>query len=173
FDTGIFVNILVIYVKGNIRFFAAQSRKINYMLKRILFLLAITTIASGLYAQVTTSSMSGVAKNASGEPLAGASISAVHQPSGTRYSAISSTGGRFSIPNMRPGGPYSIEVSFVGFTTQKFDEVYLKLAEDFVLDAILGTSESTLSTVVVTAAGRKNPILNANRTGAVTNIGRR
>lgn len=143
------------------------------MLKRILFLIAIVLVASGVNAQVTTSSMSGTTKNVTGDALAGASISAVHQPSGTRYSAISQSGGRYNIPNMRPGGPYHIEISYVGFTTQKFDDVYLKLAEDFVLDITLGTSENTLTTVVVTGATRKNPILNSSRTGAVTNIGRR
>jgi hypothetical protein len=143
------------------------------MLKRILFLAAILLVAGGVYAQVTTSTMSGVTKNAAGEALTGASVTAVHLPSGTRYSAITSTGGRFTIPNMRPGGPYHVEISFVGFTTQKFDDVFLKLAEDFVLDATLGEGENTLTNVVITSAGRKNPILNANRTGAVTNIGRR
>lgn len=143
------------------------------MLKRILFLIAIVLVASGVKAQVTTSSMSGTTKNATGDALAGASISAVHQPSGTRYSAISQSGGRYNIPNMRPGGPYHIEISYVGFTTQKFDDVYLKLAEDFVLDATLGSNDNTLSAVVVTGASRKNPILNSSRTGAVTNIGRR
>ncbi len=167
------VNILNILGCEIFPFFAAQSRKLNYMLKRIMFLMAVLLTAGGVYAQVTTSSMSGVTRNASGEELAGASISAVHLPSGTRYSAISSTGGRFFIPNMRPGGPYRVEVSFVGFKTQTFNEVYLKLAEDFLLDATLGTSEETLTNVVITAAGRRNPILNSGRTGAMTNINRR
>jgi hypothetical protein len=126
-----------------------------------------------LTAQITTSSLSGTVTNASAEALAGASITAVHQPSGTKYAVVSKSGGRFYIPNMRVGGPYHIEVTFVGFEPQKFDDIYLKLAEDFVLNTTLSSANSTLTNVVISTTGRKNPILNSGRTGAVTNIGRR
>lgn len=142
------------------------------MLKRILFLFAIAFVACPVIAQVTTSSISGTVSNATGENLAGASITAVHQPSGTRYSAISQSSGRFSIPNMRVGGPYHIEITYVGFDPQKFDDVYLRLGEDFLLNTALGNKDNTLANVQV-SAGRRNPILNSSRTGAVTNIGRR
>ncbi|MET0393419.1 MAG: carboxypeptidase regulatory-like domain-containing protein [Chitinophagaceae bacterium] len=142
------------------------------MLKRILFLIAIAFVAVPAIAQVTTSSISGTVSNATGENLAGASITAVHQPSGTRYSAISQSNGRFSIPNMRVGGPYHVEITYVGFDPQKFDDVYLRLGEDFLLNTSLGNKDNTLANVQV-SAGRRNPIMNSSRTGAVTNIGRR
>lgn len=143
------------------------------MLKRILFLVAVVFSVSSVFAQVTTSSMSGTLKNSTGEALAGASITAVHTPSGTKYAAISQTSGRFSIPNMRVGGPYHIEITYVGFEPLKYDDVYLKLAEDFLLNADMSTTQATLTNVVVASTARKNPILNSNRTGAVTNLSRR
>lgn len=143
------------------------------MLKRIFFLLAIVSIASfSTVAQVTTSSLTGIVKDANGEPLTGASILATHTPSGTVYKTISNATGRYSILNMRTGGPYEIEISFVGFQTDKIGDVYLNLGEPFNLPSTLTTEANELEKVVVTATGRRNPIMNGNRTGAVTNLGR-
>jgi outer membrane receptor protein involved in Fe transport len=63
-----------------------------------------------------------------------------------------------------------VEISFVGNKTEKYDEIYLKLAEATDLSSTLQKSSTALEGVVITSAGR-NKILNANRTGAVTNIG--
>src|SRR4051812_12781428 len=143
------------------------------MLKRLLCLLTLTLLGSAcLFAQVTTSSMTGTIKDAGGQPLAGATITATHQPSGTRYTTISQTNGNFTIANMRPGGPYLVEVSFVGFEAGKYDEINLQLAEAYVLNAILDKSNAALENVVVSTVNR-NSVLNANRKGAVTNIGSR
>ena len=76
------------------------------MLKRISFLLALTLLVGQvLLAQVTTSSISGVVKSAAGEPLVGASVVAIHEPTGTEYRAMSRSGGRFDLLNNAPGGP--------------------------------------------------------------------
>lgn len=141
------------------------------MLKRIAPLIALLlAIPTLMMAQVTTSSLTGSVKNASDEPLVGATITALHTPSGTRYATTSRAGGVFTINNMRVGGPYTIEISFVGFQTDKHEEIYLKLAETFLLNSTMKSTSAELTNVVVTTAARRNPILNANRTGAVTNI---
>jgi hypothetical protein len=115
------------------------------MLKRILFLFALAFMASPfLFAQITTSSVVGVVKSTSDEALVGASIVATHEPSGTKYSTTSRSGGVFSIPNMRVGGPYTIEVTFVGYDKEKYDDVYLKLAESFTLEPLLKKTNATL-----------------------------
>jgi len=125
-----------------------------------------------LSAQITTSSISGIVTSSAGEALVGASIVATHQPSGTRYATVSHTNGEYSIKNMRVGGPYLIQISFVGFDMERVDEVYLKLAENFIVNSSLEKSVGTLENVIVTT-GRRNAILNSGRTGAVTNIGKR
>src|SRR5688500_18456461 len=142
------------------------------MLKRITFLFAIILIASTfLPAQVTTSSLTGTVRDtASNETLAGASITATHEPSGTRYSTLSTKSGEFTIHDMRIGGPYRVVVSFVGYETQTFDDVALKLAEPFLLIVQLKKAVGTLEQVIISTS-RRNPIMNANRTGAVTNLG--
>jgi len=143
------------------------------MLKRITpLIILLLAIPCTMMAQITTSSVIGSVKNPAGEALVGASVSAVHVPSGTRYATTSRASGQFVIENMRVGGPYTIEISFVGFKTDKQEDIVLKLAEPYLLNVSLETSTSELTTVVVTTAARRNPIMNANRTGAVTNIGR-
>jgi hypothetical protein len=73
---------------------------------------------------------------------------------------------------MRVGGPYLIEVTFVGHETERYNDVYLQLAESFILRPVLRKTNSTLENVVV-ATGRRSQTFNPNRTGAVTNIGLR
>lgn len=141
------------------------------MLKRIVFLFVVALVASPmLFAQITTSAINGAVKNNADEPLVGATIVATHQPSGTKYSTVSRAGGQFSIQNMRVGGPYLIEVSFVGHDAGKYENVYLQLAETFLLNPSLVKTASSLENVVVTT-GRRSSVLNAGRTGSVNNIG--
>ncbi len=127
---------------------------------------------SSLFAQITTSSMTGVVNDNNNQPLVGATITAIHQPTGTKYATVSRSNGNFNIQDMRPGGPYTVEVSFVGFETQKYNEVYLKLAEAYLLTVAMPKPGQVLETVVVSATGRRNPIFNSGRTGAVTNLNR-
>lgn len=142
------------------------------MFKKILTLLVIALASVHLHAQLTTSSMSGNITGNNNEPLTGATIKAVHQPSGTAYSALTESNGHYNIRNMRVGGPYLVEISFVGFDKKSFNDIDLRLGEDYVLNVEMTNQNTTLSTVVVTA-GRRNPILNSGRTGAVTNLSRR
>ena len=143
------------------------------MLKKIALLLTISfLIGQVLHAQVTTSSINGFVKSPTGDALAGATISATHEPSGTVYTTTSNSNGQFTIPNMRVGGPYLVTISFVGFQSEKQGEIYLKLGEPYVINSALKGSETSLTEVVVTAANR-NSVLNANRTGSTTNISTR
>lgn len=140
------------------------------MLKRLSFLLMFTLLVSQvLLAQVTTSSMSGTVTGTNGDPLTGATIVATHVPTGTRYTAIARTGGRYDIPNVNPGGPYRIEVSFVGLESQSRENVFVNLGETSRQDFDLTSSSQQLSEVVVstTRASRLGA-----KGGTETNIGR-
>ncbi|MBI5010480.1 MAG: carboxypeptidase regulatory-like domain-containing protein [Bacteroidia bacterium] len=75
----------------------------------------------------TTSSLSGKITDSKGEPLPGASVVAIHNPSGTQYATIADNAGNYRIQNMRVGGPYTVNVSFIGYSTQSYTEVTLKL----------------------------------------------
>ncbi len=147
-----------------------QSKTKTIMLKRILVLFALVFVAGQTFAQITTSAINGVVKSSTDEALVGATIVATHQPSGTKYTTITRAGGQFSIQNMRVGGPYLIEVSYVGHNTEKYENIFLQLAESFLLNPALEKTSTTMTGVTITG-GRKNAILNSGRTGALTNIG--
>jgi len=128
----------------------------------------------GLYSmigQTTTSSIKGIVKGSDSELLPGATIQAVHSPTGSKYSALSNADGRFNILNMRIGGPYKIVVTFVGYQTQEFNDVYLDLGKVFNLDILLKDESQKLEEVVITAS--KSKVFGSGRTGAETTIGRK
>jgi len=132
--------------------------------------LALTTLM-GLYAQgVTTASISGLVTDKNGQPLPGANVIAIHVPSGTKYGAMTRADGRYNLPAVRIGGPYSVTVSFVGYEDQKSEIDYLSLDQNFTSNFKLGESATELSEIQVTA--QKDPVLNSERTGAATSIRR-
>ncbi|MEO7047006.1 MAG: carboxypeptidase-like regulatory domain-containing protein, partial [Ferruginibacter sp.] len=124
-------------------------------LKKLLPLL-IALFAMSFYgnAQVTTSSISGFVKSDKGVALEGATITAIHEPSGTKYVTVSKKDGNYTLPNTRIGGPYTLTVGYVGYTTQTTNNISLTLGEPYNADVTLSTNVSELSTVVVTASGK-------------------
>lgn len=139
------------------------------MQKRILFLVSMMMIVChSIMAQVTTSSMNGkVTLKGTGEQLVGATIQAVHEPSGTRYGAVTNVDGRFNIQGMRTGGPYKVTVSYVGYQTKTYTDIKLQLAEVYNLNVELSEDAALLGEVVVSATASK---FAAEKTGASTNI---
>ncbi len=129
--------------------------------KGFLLALAAMFVGGGLSAQVTTSSLGGRIVDEANEPLAGAAVIAVHTPSGTQYAAVANDEGRYVINGMRSGGPYSVEISFIGMSTIEFQDVTLKLGEQYQLDAVM-QSANELDAVVVVSEGA----FNASKTGA-------
>ena len=121
------------------------------------------------FAQVTTSSLSGVVVDQNGEPVIGAAVLALHEPSGTVYGAVTNADGRYTIQGMRTGGPYKVDFTCLGYQEATYTGVTLQLAETFTLDAkIAESSEFLEATVVIADAASK--FNSQERTGAVTNI---
>lgn len=122
-------------------------------------------------AQETTSEIQGTVFDTKATPLAGATITAVHQPTGTKYVTTSRKDGRYNLANLRIGGPYEIKVTFVGFNEGKQDNINLLLGQEFKADFKLNESTATLSEVVVSGA-RQDKVFNNNRTGSQETISR-
>ena len=140
------------------------------MRKRILFLVALMlTSTLTIMAQITTSSMSGkvTLEDAKGEEVIGATVVAVHEPSGTRYTAVTNVSGLFTINGMRTGGPYEVTVSYIGYQPKTVKGVTLELAETYNLNIWLSEDANVLTEVVVSGKASK---FAAEKTGASTNI---
>ncbi len=136
-------------------------------------LLLLLTLTGGtqLWAQgVTTASISGMIADEKGEGLPGATVVAVHTPSGTQYAQITRPDGRYNFPNVRIGGPYVITATFVGFKEQKAEGINLAIGQNFNFSPKMADESTQLTEVVISTS--RNPIMNADRTGAGTNISR-
>ncbi len=139
------------------------------MLRRVKFLalVAMFFVALSVNAQVTTSALSGVVTDENQEAMIGATVTALHTPSGTQYNAVTNMDGRYSIKGMRPGGPYTVTVSYIGYQTRKVEDVTLQLAETYDLNVDMSVDANTLGEVIVTSEATK---FRAEKTGAATNI---
>lgn len=138
------------------------------MIKRLLLSAFFLIPVLLTMAQITTSSLTGVVKTAKNEPLAGATIRATHVPTGTVYSAISLSSGKYTIQNMRPGGPYRVEISFVGLQTQTFNDLSLELGIPLEINAAL-EDKGALAAATVTARNH-NALISPEVMGASTNV---
>lgn len=101
------------------------------------WLLALSAAAFGQ--GITTSAISGFVTDAQNRPVAGASVTVVHEPSGTKADAVTRPNGQFALSGLRPGGPYTVTVSSpTGNDSRK--DVYLDLGEGATVDFSLGAA---------------------------------
>lgn len=118
-----------------------------FLLCAVLAMLPFFVNAQG----VTTSSIRGTVVDAEGEPLTGATIQAVHEPSGTLYGTSTQLNGNFNLPNVRVGGPYTIRVSFVGFEPWESEDIHLELGAVSEFNVTMQEEAMELDDVEVTA----------------------
>ncbi len=140
------------------------------MQKRLFFLVAmLLTLSLTAMAQITTSSMAGkvTINDEKGEEVIGATVQVVHEPSGTRYNAVTNANGRFAIQGMRTGGPYAVTVSYIGFQSKTLRNIVLQLGETYNLQVWLSEDANELAEVIVSGKASK---FTAEKTGASTNI---
>ncbi|MDE3213699.1 MAG: carboxypeptidase regulatory-like domain-containing protein, partial [Bacteroidota bacterium] len=140
------------------------------MLKTLLLTTLLALCSYGIFAQETTSQILGtVTDGQSGLP--GATVTALHTPTGTRYITTTRKDGRYNLPGLRIGGPYTITVTYVGYKPEKQDNVTLVVGQDFTSDFTLKPETTQLAAVVITGT-TQNKIFNNSRTGSQEIISR-
>ncbi|MBQ0097250.1 MAG: TonB-dependent receptor [Bacteroidales bacterium] len=138
-------------------------------------ILRLSSVFAGLivfvvsaYAQITTSALNGRISDQNGDPIAGATVVAVHTPSGTQYYAVANAEGRYAINGMRAGGPYEVKVDCLGYQTVTYTDITLTLAESYALSAALADDSKVLEeAVVISTASSK---FAGEKMGSSTNI---
>jgi len=140
--------------------------KAIYAKINLVFTLLLLAAVLQIQAQETSGGLTGKIVDSKGETIPGATIIALHTPSGTSYSAASGKDGRYNIPNMRIGGPYTIKVTFISMNPQIKENVNVGLGALSTLNFVLTDSQTQLAEVRVTADASNK----ANTYGTGTNI---
>jgi hypothetical protein len=127
--------------------------------------LGIATAAMG---QETTGGLQGIVTMKSDQsPLPGVAVEAIHVPTGTHYTALTSGSGRFNILNVRVGGPYTVTASLAGFKTETLKNITIALGEKRYLTFELDIAARTESVSVTAEA---EPLISPNRMGSTSAI---
>lgn len=134
-------------------------------MRRYLFIAVLAILPFGrLLAQETRGEIRGQVTDSLGAVLYGATVTLVHQPSGTRYSTATSSDGRYDLSGLRVGGPYRITLSYAGKVPVSRDDIQVALGEPQVLDFTLKDERYQLQNIVVT--GERRPLANTYGAGA-------
>ena len=139
--------------------------------KQWFFAAALLIVGSAGFAQVTTSSISGNVKDNTKVNIFGATVEAIHKPTGTKYYATTNAVGNYGISAVRPGGPYTIKITFVSFKAIVIEDQYAPLGSGINLDVVLEDEASVLKEVVVTSS--RNGLISKSRTGASQQFSKR
>lgn len=143
-------------------------------LRVVIALFAVVTAffmgAPSAQAQVTTSSINGIVKDDKGSELPGATVVAIHVPSGSKYGAVTNEKGRYILPAVRVGGPYTVTVTFVGFKEKSKADIYANLGTSANVDFSLTDESTQLQEIVVTTS--RSDVFSSERTGAATTVGK-
>lgn len=137
--------------------------KITHLFALVLSLASVVAGAQN----VTTASINGRVVNESGQQVNDAKVVVTHQPTGSRYTAVTDNSGRYALDGLRIGGPYVVAVTS-GVGNEELGGVYLSLGQTLRLNVTVGVKTTTLNDVDVVAT--KNEIMNSQRTGAATNV---
>jgi Carboxypeptidase regulatory-like domain len=146
-----------------------MSKNSIFLGKVMAFFLALVFSISS-FAQVTSSAISGVITDVKGEGLPGATVIALHVPSGSKYGAITNVSGRYTLPAVRVGGPYKLIVTFVGFKDESKEGIITSLGTTSNVDFKMAEEGALLEEVTISAT--RSDVINSDRTGASTNIKR-
>ncbi len=121
-----------------------------------------------VFAQVTTSSISGRISDDEGV-VVGAAVVVTYTPSGTVYYSTTDNNGAFRINAITPGGPYTVKVEMLGYRTVEYTDVYAPLGDVVTINSKLDVEALGLDAAVFTADG-VNSGMNINRAGIGTSI---
>jgi outer membrane receptor for ferrienterochelin and colicin len=146
--------------------FTPKSRLLALALLAVACLVAPAAYAQSVTTGTLAGSVSGSA-DAGGGVLPGATVTAVHGPTGARYSATTGNDGRFTIVNVRSGGPYTVSAVAQGYKDTSVSNVTAVLGTpvEVTIEMPLAAVEETIN-VVATA----DEIINPNKTGSTSAV---
>lgn len=139
-------------------------------MKNRLFLTLLTFLCCAfVFAQgSTTGSMSGKVHDEFDNPLIGATIVAIHLPTGAEFATIVNDSGQFRLFNLETGGPYQINISYIGYKEYVESDVILSLGQDHKFTVIMREDSQELNEVIVSSKSKAG-----GSSGSGTNVGKK
>ncbi len=143
-----------------------QDMKIRYYLAASAAALSIAaSVSTPVMAQETSSSVRGTIESDTG-PVADATVTVTHEPSGTVLATSSDAAGNFSANGLRVGGPFTVAIDADGYQSAQVTDLFLQAGQPFRLPVILQTQQE----IVVTASALQGAVEQSN--GPITALNR-
>lgn len=135
-------------------------------MKKLLFIFLFGIFS--VHGQITTSTIKGLVIDDKNTPLLGANVVVLHEPTGSITGGVVQNNGRYTVPNLRVGGPYTITISYIGFKSQISQNIFLTLGKTTNINGVLTEDGESLDEVIISSSNSK--VFNNDRTGAQTSV---
>ncbi len=113
----------------------------------------VCAMGSAVYAQETTAAIRGQIVDGAGAPVAGATVTITHQPTGAATTTLTGPDGIYSARGLRVGGPYRITASAPQYSAGATTLQAVGVGDAAVVDVRLSRAgEAEVAELVVTAA---------------------
>jgi len=131
-------------------------------------LLAFGVAVSARAQGVTTSAVTGRVTTPQGGAVAGVVVAVVNSATGNTNRTVTAADGRYTVQGLQPGGPYTVTISGMGYTTQTRSGLSLALGTTSQVDMVLAPQAVALTGITATAD--RNAVISPGRTGAATTV---
>ena len=133
-----------------------------------LLTLAAPTVGSGQ--GLTTGAVGGIVTDSTGRPLEGAQIQIRNEASGYRVNVTTRSTGRFFVPGLVVGGPYTVSIRMLGYAPYTKSEVQVLIGQTALVEARMGTTATQLQALNITANADESDFA-PTRQGIATIVG--
>ena len=141
--------------------------RFRWSLLTILVAVAGLLPAASAHAQgSTTAVISGRITDSEGQPLPNIQITVTNQATGVVRNTITNDQGRYLVPGLAVGGPYTVAASAIGFANTEQRDLRLTLGQNLAIDFVMQVQAVTLQGIDVQADRTRDQVINPGRTGA-------
>jgi hypothetical protein len=130
-----------------------------------LFVSAASLAAQG----VTTGSISGSVTDEQGQGMQGVQVQAVNRTNGARAGTLTHADGRYYIPSLESGGPYTVSIRRIGFAPRDSNNLFVSLGQTLRVDFSLRQQAVRLTGVEITGT-TTGAVISSSHKGVATTI---
>ncbi|MEM7549649.1 MAG: carboxypeptidase regulatory-like domain-containing protein [Bacteroidota bacterium] len=138
--------------------YAKRFTRSSRIVRIVFFLCFVFSVIHNSDGQSTKASIAGKVTDESGGSMPGATIMLKNESTGFETGTVSDIEGKYLFNQLPLGGPYTVQVSFVGYGTQQKSGYYISQSQRIVVDANLSSESMEMDEVVITSEGIQSRI---------------